>query len=452
MELKSKPEIEVFVLDENNPQHNPKQIEFWDVFWRCIGGELPYRYLFYGGAVRGGKSSLCLTIFHFLARVFPKSRWHIIRESFTDLQDTTIPSFEKFFPENSTKTIKRYNRAQNNFHIDYVNGSKIFFRSENIIHDPALAWMDGLESNGIFLEQMEGLSEKTFNKALERAGSWYLDNMPPPIILGTFNPTQNWVKHKIYDKYKDGILESPYYFLEALPTDNPFITDEQWDSWENMDSLSYAQRIEGDWSAFESTSKWAHAFNETKHTGIVENHPLYDIYLSFDFNASPVTVTVWQYFDSKIRCLYELESNVGLADLCRKIQELIGEENGELKQNVFVTGDRSGYNKSELLEGNRTAYDIIKKELNLSKYQINTPQVNPNLLKSRELVNGILEKHPHFLISNIHCKKLIFDLKFCESEDDHSIKKDRTKKAGKADYLDGLRYYLNTYHQDFIRL
>lgn len=451
--MESKSKHEVFILDPEDENHNPKQIEFWDVFWKAVAGELPYRYLFYGGAVRGGKSSLCLTIFHFLARIYPKSRWHVIRESFTDLQDTTIPSFEKFFPESGTKSIKRYNRAQNNFHVDYLNGSKIFFRSENIIHDSALAWMDGLETNGIFLEQMEGLNERTFNKSLERSGSWYIDNMPPPIILGTFNPTQNWVKTKVYDKWKDGILEAPYYFLEALPNDNRFVTDEQWKSWDNMDSLSYRQRIKGDWSAFASVTRWAYAFNETKHTGRVDNHPLYDIYISFDFNASPVTCTLWQHFEEKIRGLYELESNVGLHDLCRQITDLIGtDEKGDLLQQVFVTGDRSGYNKSELLEGNRTAYDIIKKELNLSKYAIQTPSVNPNLLKSRELVNGIFEKHPHVIISNVHCKKLIFDLKFVEALPDHSIKKDRTKEEGKADMVDTLRYYLNSYHQSFIRL
>lgn len=429
---------------------NQKQQEFWTKFWQSIAGTLPYRYFFYGGAVRGGKTSICLTILYFLARKYKNSRWHILRESYTDLEDTTIPSWDKFY--SNSEHISHVIRSRNNYHVNFKNGSKIFFKSESYIQDPLLGWMDGLETNGIFLEQMEGLSEKCFNKSLERVGSWYIDDMPPPLIFGTFNPTQEWPKHKIYLNHKKGVLDSKYLFVEALPDDNPFVTSDQWEAWEAMDSLSYRQRIQGDWDAFESAHAWAYAFNESRHTAEITINITEPIYISFDFNHAPCTCTIWQHYENKIRCLYELGSNNGLVDLCRQIRELIGTENGELIRQVFVTGDKSGWNKSELLEGNRTAYDIIQAELNLSKYAIQAPKTNPNHLKARELTNSLLEKHPDILIDKNHCPQLIYDLKFCESDDKHEIVKNRNKQEGKSDYLDNCKYYFSTYHSNFVRL
>lgn len=235
-------------------------------------------------------------------------------------------------------------------------------------------------------------------------------------------------------------------FVSALPHDSPFITQDQWNAWKSMDSLSYRQRIEGDWDAFAAVNSFAHAFSEDKHTGRVQANEDEPLYLSFDFNHAPVTVTGWQHYDGRIRGVFEASSTLGLVDLCSKIKSRSIDDFV-----IFVTGDKSGHNKSELLEGNRTAYDIIKSELDLTGYQIQTPRSNPNMLKSRELTNGILEHHPDFLISS-DMNELIFDLKFVEADDKHQIIKNRNKEEGKADYLDSMRYYLNTYHETFVRL
>ena len=103
-----------------------------------------------------------------------------------------------------------------------------------------------------------------------------------------------------------------------------------------------------------------------------------------------------------------------------KVNQLLG----ELVANTFITGDKSGWNRSELLDGNRTAYDIIQSSLGVTHYQIETPKSNPNMLKSRELVNGILEHHSDFKIDSRYCPNLIFDLKFVEADRDHKIVKD----------------------------
>lgn len=233
--------------------------------------------------------------------------------------------------------------------------------------------------------------------------------------------------------------------------ENPFIPLSEIEEFRNqLDTFTYLQEIEGE-SIDHAAHSWAYAFNEEKHTANLELNIAEPVFISFDFNHAPRTCTVWQHYEGKIRCLTEFESNYGLIDLCGKIKTYIGEENGELLRQVFITGDMSGWAKSALVEGNRTAYDIISGELYLTKYQIQAPRSNPNHTKSRELVNSILEKHSDFLIDKNNCPKTIFDLKFAESTDTNDIVKDRNKQEGKADYVDSFAYYLNTYHQKFIR-
>lgn len=283
-------------------------------------------------------------------------------------------------------------------------------------------------------------------------------------MAASINPTNTWARERFYEKWKRNILPSDCIYIPASIKDNPTLFEDKayMSKFDNLDSATRARYLDGDWDAFKAKNAFAYAFNETKHLDSDVNpiglNKQYPIYISFDFNHAPCSCTIWQHWDSqngiyqKIRCLYELGSFNGLVDLCRQIQNLIGWDGNELTHVCYVTGDKSGWNKSELIEGNRTAYDIIGKELGLTGYQIVAPQTNPNVLKSRELLNSVLEKHPDLLISRTHCPNLIFDLKFVEAGENNEILKDRNKKEGKADYIDTARYMLNSFHADFVKL
>lgn len=426
---------------------NKRQAHYFKEVFKAVARKTNMKYFFYGGGIRGGKTSVNLVILNLLARRYPGSRWHVFRDTFPNLMETTITSFEKFFPESSL-FINRYYRSSSNYHVVFKNGSKIFFVKENAKQDPQLNWMLGLETNGILLEQVEGLTFKLWERALERTGSWYIENMPPGFIFSTFNPSQTWVKDLVYNKWREGLLKEPFYYEQALPTDSPFITNDQWQAWENLDSVTYSQFIGGDWEAFASVKRFAHAFSEIKHTATdIRANPSEPLFISFDFNHNPVTAIVGQHYDNKIHILKEYSSRHSLNELCQQIKKDLG------NHNAFVTGDRSGWNKSELLEGNRTAYDIISKELDMNTgYQVAAPRSNPSYFKSRELVNGVFEHYPEVRVSKNRCKQLVLDLKFVEADDKHAIIKDRNKPEGKSDFLDCFRYYLNTWFQDFVRL
>lgn len=394
----------------------------------------------------GGKTYVALATLSLLHNLYPKTKSIIIRDSLPTLKKTTIPSFKKLLPS----TLYQWNGTD--YTATFANGSQMMFMSEDFDHDPDGNKFKGLEVNFSFLEQMEELRQETLEIVKIRTGRNIMPNMPKPLVMYTVNPSANWVKGYVWDRYKKGTLPDDHFYLPAYITDNPELSNnkEYMSQFENIDKLTYQRYIKGDWDAFAAKMPWAHSFSEIKHTGETEINIGEPIYISFDFNHSPVTCTLWQHYDDKIVCLMELGTNTGLVNLCELIKEAIG-WNGELERQVFITGDMSGWARSALVEGNRTAYDIITSELNLTKYQVQAPKANPNLMKSRELVNAVLEKHTHFIIDR-RCERLIFDLKFVEANDKHDIVKDRNKEAGKADYIDSMRYYLNTYHQNFVRL
>ncbi len=423
---------------------NQKQEIFFNTAIDAALGKNEYRYLFYGGAIRGGKSFVCATIFLFFAKMFKNSRWHIFRSDFPALSATTIPTFEKIIL-NSPHW--RWNRDKSNYYLENtISKGKIFFRGENITHDPELNDLLGLETNGIWLEQIEELSEKLFEIGLSRCGSWYIDNMPMPLILSTFNPTQTWVKQKVYEPFRVNELKPPYYFLQALPSDNAFVTKEQWQGWGMMADRYQKQFIEGDWTDFaDKNNLWAFAFDKSKHVSKPEIKRNEILYLSFDFNKNPITCSVIQWYDETVKVLECIKlENSDIYALCDYI--LV-----HYPQMLYmVTGDATGKNTSALVKDNLNYYIVIRQKLGVSNNQLMIPSVNPRLEDNQVLVNSILANYK-VEIHEEKAKHLIFDLMNVRTTPEGGIEKsNRQDKAQQADALDTFRYFCNTYLQNFL--
>lgn len=421
---------------------NPKQAKYFFTALTASQHKNSYKFLNYGGAIRGGKTYVTLAIIIRLCEIFPGSRWHVIRKDMPSLEATTIPSFEKLVA--GSKNWKLY-RNKSNYHAYNRKGSKIFFKGENLQQDPNLMKFLGVETNGFFLEQSEELSEKLWEKALERTGSWYIPKMPRGLIFMTFNPCQNWVKRKIYDPWVNGCLPEEYCFMTALPSENPFVTDDQFAGWGMMAERYHKQFVEGDWTDFDGEDgRWAFSFRRKKHVGKVIWNPNESTYLSFDFNRNPITCTIWQHYDNMIRGVECIKiQDCTIHRLCDEIKERYPDAF------FFVTGDASGDTKTTM--SNLSNFGVIKNSLDLSKTQMQYSNSNPRLKDSRMLVNTVLEKYP-FVVDEDKCKAIIDDLEKCKANPDGTIVKDnRNKEEQQADTLDTVRYYIHRYFRDYMR-
>lgn len=418
---------------------NPKQLEF--LCKALDPGAL--RYFGYGGAIRGGKSYVVLFILHQLSLKFPGSKWVVVRASLPDLKKTTIPSFNKLI---KTTHYGKWNYSVPiTFH--YNNGSEIVFVPESITIDPELNSFLGFECSGFFLEQLEELSKKMWDMALQRSGSLYINPMPPAYVFTTFNPNQSFSKELFYEPFINGTLESPYYYMPALPKDNPFVTQDQWNAWGNMAERYQLQFIEGDWSDFIDTNNlWAFSFDRKKHVGRPELDISQTCFLSFDFNKNPICCSVLQHYDKKLRVIETIKlPNSDIYALCDYILANYGD------CMFMVTGDASGKSTSALVKDNLNYYIVIKKQLGLGDAQVQVPTVNPRLEDNQVLVNSLLARYD-IEVHEEKAKGLIYDMQNVKMLADGTIEKgDRTDPNKQADALDTFRYFCNTFMRWFIK-
>ena len=210
------------------------------------------RIIGFGGGIRGTKTWGSLAALIALCRVFPGSRWCVVRKDLQRLKDTVFPSFEKLRAR-AGEFISPIKDAQDlPMAARCANGSAIIFRGENLDKDPQLLRFHGYEVNGFLNEEADELSERTLVKEIERAGTWIIPGdqpQPPQYILNTFNPCSAWPRRRFYTPWRDKTIRAPYAFIPATQADNPAITDAQRAAWREMPAHEYRRFVEGDWEA-----------------------------------------------------------------------------------------------------------------------------------------------------------------------------------------------------------
>ena len=172
------------------------------------------------------------------------------------------------------------------------------------------------------------------------------------------------------------------------------------------------------------------------------------VYLSFDFNVNPMTCLVGQSgFEGSKPWIHFIDEvhlfNSDIYEVCRLLISKYP------TAHFMVTGDRSGLNHTGL-NRNINYYKIIKEILELKDVQFKIP-VNPFFEQNIVLCNSILANHPEVLFHPERCKETIYDMRFVEWDGQKVIKEDRTKRSERADNFDCVRYYFNTFHNNFIK-
>lgn len=369
-----------------------------------------YRTFHYGGAIRGGKTIAALGAACLLAKAFPRSRWHVVRASFPDIRRTVLPSLDKVLVGSAV----RWRRQSDDYYFEISNGSRVYMFAEAFDRDKDLDRWKGLETNGFIFEQLEEIQEAAFEKARERAGSWYNVEgaMPPPFILSTFNPAYNWIKEKIFDVWFRGELPADELFVKALPTDNPLVTEEQRKSWAKMPRDVYERFIKGSWEV-EVKGAFLNTFDVDKHTRTgLRYDPSMDLWISFDFNVDPMTAIVFQTDGLRVfRVLKEYRIMGGdVFAAC----EAIRSDWWALRPMVRVTGDATGDNRMAGVRGAVSQYRTISEQLGIDYEDFDVPSKNPFIADSRIYCNSVIQWLPVFEIDAEGCPHLIRDCRFVQ--------------------------------------
>lgn len=415
----------------------PKQLQFINA---VTSGK--YSFVCYGGAMGGGKSFVGLATLIFLCKVYPNSKWIVVRESLPSLKRTSIETFKKVLPLNFLESFNQQTQTAT-----FTNGSQIEFMSEDYASDKDFDRFKGVECNGFLLEQIEELNEGLLDVCFIRAGRHRIDPMPDPIVLANVNPTQLWAKKRIYNAYVNGTLPPDWCYISAKIFDNPTLANDSkyMGILDRLDPLTKRRLIDGDWSAFQVNNPYAYCFNEQKHARPCRYDPDSELMLSFDFNVDPITCTAAQNINGQLRYVKEFRlSNSNIYELCDRI--LV--EYNDLNPLYLVTGDATGRARSAITTGNLNYYKVIKDKLNLNINQMKVPRTNPAVSDSRVLMNSLFQNYD-VIIDPVNCPFLIEDLKYVEVDENGDINKHKDKH--RSHLLDCSRYLMSTFFNWYLK-
>lgn len=204
-----------------------------------------YRYFGYGGGFSGGKSYLaCLILIQFALK-YPKTRYAIVRKTLTSSRKTSLLKFREVLLE--LEEFAEWNGSDLTF--TFPNGSVVYFLEADQGKDPQWHKLR-LELTACVMEEADEMAEGAFDHLIGRIGrcNVFHGNVVPAFILCTFNPAQNWVKSRFYDPFQEGTLQAPFYFVQALPSDNPFNSQAYLDGLKHMPEAEYQRFVLGNWN------------------------------------------------------------------------------------------------------------------------------------------------------------------------------------------------------------
>lgn len=383
----------------------------------------------YGGAIRGGKTYWLILLLWSYAIKYPKSRWLILRNSYTTLQKTTLVTFQKILDDGLSNDVDNWNQGDQT--VTLLNGSQIVFMAESYDNDKELNRFRGLEINGAGVDEINEIQEVTFNKIIERAGSWQHSPGCPIKIIGTCNPTHNWVKAKFYDTWKLNTLPKGWSYVPAKITDNPHISKEYIESLKNLPKYEYDSFVLGDWEVVPRTGgefyKLFDYDNNTIENSLID--PSRPLHISFDFNVVPyMSITVWQ-FDKKVGIqideLCVTTPNNSTPGACKQFLKKYGTHKGGL----FFYGDPSGRARDTRDEKGQNDFTIIQALLREMRATERVAKVAPPVAMRGNFINDIFSKNFGGIELKVdrRCVNTVKDYVYLKEDSDGTKLKEKVK-------------------------
>jgi hypothetical protein len=348
----------------------------------------------YGGAIRGGKTWWLILMIWILAKRYPKSRWLILRNSYSTLQQTTLVTFQSLLNAGLVNDLTDWKQAT--LTATLYNGSQVFFMAESFDSDKELNRFRGLEINGAGVDEANEIQEATFNKIIERSGSWQHAKGCPIKIILTCNPTHNWVKQKFYDRWKNNSLPPNWSYVPAKITDNPHIDPEYIESLKLLPIYEYQSFVEGDWEVIPRTGgEFYKLFDYDRNTlanPVKNGLPLlYDsnaaLHVTFDFNVNPyMSIGVWQVWGKKaikIDNIAAKSPHNRTEGACKILMSRYPGHNA----GMFVYGDPSGMQEDTRTEKGHNDFIIIIRCLAFYRPSLRVAKAAPPVVMRGNFIN-----------------------------------------------------------------
>jgi phage terminase large subunit len=176
------------------------------------------------------------------------SRWLIGRSELKNLKKTTLNSFFEVCKSEGLKsgTHFRYNQQESIIYL--YNGSQIILADLFAYpSDPEFDNLGSLEITGAFVDEAPQITDKAKNIVKSRIRYRLDDFGRIPKLLMCGNPSKNWAYYDFYMPSKQGDLRTDRRFIQALVTDNPYISPHYIESLKGLDRNSRERLLNGNW-------------------------------------------------------------------------------------------------------------------------------------------------------------------------------------------------------------
>lgn len=383
-------------------------------------------FVLYGGAIRGAKSYWgCLEIITYCFK-YPRSRWALIRESWNNIEGKLLITFtENFLDKGFSQYVKEFNK--NTWTLTWSNGSQIVFMAESYNSDKELNRFRGLEINGAFIDEINEIQEVTFDKIIERSGSWFHSKDCPTKILASCNPTHGWVKDRFYDRWKSNELPNGMAYIQATIYDNPYIPAPYLESLKLLPRYQYEVFVNGNWDLqLKTGGEFYKCFELDKHVGQTRYDPSLPLHISWDDNVNPyLPCGIFQIHGKELRMIDEIAGVTPNNTVKAVCNEIIRKYNSH-SSGMFVYGDATAEKEDTKLEKGHSFYRLIMGNLTHFKPTLRILKSNPSVVMRGNWINTILEKELHGvkLIIDESCKKAINDFVMTKESADGSKNKE----------------------------
>lgn len=214
---------------------NKKQTEALDFLEDSTTKEL-----IFGGGAGGSKSFLgCYWVIKNCLK-YPGIRCLLGRAKLNTLKETTFKTLLEVMALQGIKQGVHFNFNGQSNTVKFFNGSEILLKDLAYYpSDPNYDELGSMELTLAFIDEVNQIPHMAWHIVKSRIRYKLDENNLIPKILGTCNPSKNFVYTYFYKPSKEGKLSSDKKFIQALVKDNPNISKHYID---NLNSLPKAQR------------------------------------------------------------------------------------------------------------------------------------------------------------------------------------------------------------------
>lgn len=221
---------------------------------RLLGVDSPIEQVLYGGSAGNGKSFLGCDWQIKRRLKYPGTRGLIGRSELKKLRTSTMLTFWELCEHYKLRNGTHFNfNGQLNV-IDFYNGSQILLMDlADLPSDPLFTRFGSIEITDYFVDEAVESSRKAVDILDSRVRYKLINGRPKGLLCS--NPGKGWLYSDFFDAKRNGTLRADRAFVQALPKDNPHISQAYLDKLSRLSEVDRKRLLEGDWDYDESKDR-----------------------------------------------------------------------------------------------------------------------------------------------------------------------------------------------------